>query len=102
MLEVIEKGGTPMAIGFIFNNPGQTQEQYDATVEQLNLAESLPEGWIFHAAGPTKDGWRVVEVWESQEAADTYFQGSLGQVLQNVGVSLGQPDTFTVYNVIAR
>jgi hypothetical protein len=102
MLEVIEKGGTPMAIGFIFNNPGQTQEQYDATVEQLNLAESLPEGWIFHAAGPTKDGWRVVEVWESQEAADTYFQGSLGQVLQNVGVSLGQPDTFTVYNGIAR
>jgi quinol monooxygenase YgiN len=102
MLEVIEKGGTPMAIGFIFNNPGQTQELYDATVEQSNLAESLPEGWIFHAAGPTKDGWRVVEVWESQEAADSYFQGRLGQVLQNVGVSPGQPETFTVYNVIAR
>ncbi len=91
-----------MAIGFIFNNPGQTQEQYDAAVEQLNLAESLPEGWIFHAAGPTEDGWRVVEVWESQEAAEAYFQGNLGQVLQNVGVSLSQPDTFTVYNVIAR
>ena len=91
-----------MAIGFIFNNPGQAQEQYDAAVDQLNLAESLPEGWIFHAAGPTEDGWRVVEVWESQEAADAYFQGRLGQVLQDVGVSLGQPGTFTVYNVIAR
>jgi hypothetical protein len=91
-----------MAIGFIFNNPGQTQEQYDTVVEQLNLAESLPEGWIFHAAGPTEDGWRVVEVWESQEAADAYFQ-ELGPVLQDVvGVSLSQPDTFTVYNVIAR
>jgi quinol monooxygenase YgiN len=91
-----------MAIGFIFNNPGQTQEQYDAAVEQLNLAQSQPEGWIFHAAGPTEDGWRVVEVWESQEAADAYFQGRLGQVLQNVGVSLGQRDTFTVYKIIAR
>ena len=91
-----------MATGFIFNNPGQTQEQYDAAVEQLNLAQSLPEGWIFHAAGPTEDGWRVVEVWESQEAADAYFQGSLGQVLQNLGVSLGKPDTFPVHNVIAR
>ncbi len=91
-----------MAIGFIFNNPGQTQEQYDAVVEQLNLAESQPEGWIFHAAGPTEDGWRVVEVWESQEAADAYFQGRLGQVLQNEKVSPGQPDTFTVYNIIAR
>jgi quinol monooxygenase YgiN len=91
-----------MAIGFIFNNRGQAQEQYDAAVEELNLAESLPEGWIFHAAGPTEDGWRVVEVWESQEAADAYFQGRLRQVLQNVGVSPSQPDTFTVYNVIAR
>ena len=91
-----------MAIGFIFNNLGQTQEQYDAAVEQLNLEESLPEGWIFHAAGPTEDGWRVVEVWESQEAADAYFQGRLGQVLQNVGVSVGQPHTFTVYKIIAR
>jgi quinol monooxygenase YgiN len=91
-----------MAIGFIFNNPGQTQEQYDAAVEQLNLAESLPEGWIFHAAGPTEGGWRVVEVWESQEAADAYFQERLGQVLQNVGVSLDKPDSFRVYNVIAR
>ena len=91
-----------MAIGFIFNNPGQTQEQYDAAVEQLNLAQSLPEGWIFHAAGPTEDGWRVMEVWESQEAADAYFQGRLGQVLQNLGVSLGEPDTFPVHNVIVR
>ena len=91
-----------MAIGFIFNNPGQTQEQYDAAVEQLNLAQSLPEGGIFHAAGPTADGWRVVEVWESQEAADAYFEERLGQVLQNLGVSLGRPDTFPVHNVIAR
>lgn len=29
-------------------------------------------------------------------------RGGLEQVLQNEGVSLGQPDTFTVYNVIAR
>jgi hypothetical protein len=43
-----------------------------------------------------------VEVWESQEAADAYFQGRLGPVLQNVGVTPGQPDTFTVHNVIAR
>ena len=91
-----------MAIGFIFNNPGETQEQYDTAVEQLKLAESLPEGWIFHAAGPTADGWRVVEVWESQEAADAYFEGRLGQVLQNLDVSLGRPDTFPVHNVIVR
>ena len=33
-----------MAIGFIFNNPGQTQEQYDAAVEQLNLAQACQRG----------------------------------------------------------
>ncbi len=89
-----------MAIGFIFNNPGQTQEQYDAVVEQLNLAESLPEGWIFHAAGPTEDGgWRVVEVWESQEALQQFFAGQLGSALQKAGVE-GQPRIFEIVNTM--
>jgi hypothetical protein len=33
-----------MAIGFIFNNPGQTQEQYDSAVEQLNLGRVCKVG----------------------------------------------------------
>ena len=88
-----------MAIGLIFNNPGVTQEQYDAVVAQLNLAEDPPAGDIFHAAGPTEDDWRVVEVWESQEAADAFFRERLGQALQNAGIPQPQIERWSVHNV---
>ena len=32
------------------------------------LPEATPEGLIVHAAGPTDEGFRIIEVWESQEA----------------------------------
>ena len=86
-----------MAIGFIFNNPGQTQEQYDAAVEQLNLAESLPEGWIFHAAGPIDGGWRVVDVWESQQAFDIFLGERLREAMSNAGMPSPEVATWPVY-----
>jgi hypothetical protein len=44
-------------------------------------------------------GW-VVEVWESQEAADAYFEGETWASPKKRRCVVGQPDTFTVYNVI--
>ena len=32
------------------------------------LSESAPAGLILHAAGPTDEGFRIVGVWESEEA----------------------------------
>jgi hypothetical protein len=30
-------------------------------------------GFIAHGAGPSPDGWRVFEIWESQQAATEFF-----------------------------
>lgn len=32
------------------------------------LEGSTPAGLILHAAGPTDEGFRIIEVWESEEA----------------------------------
>lgn len=32
------------------------------------LREATPEGLILHAAGRTDEGFRIVEVWESEDA----------------------------------
>lgn len=32
------------------------------------LSESAPAGLVLHAAGPTDEGFRIVGVWESEEA----------------------------------
>jgi hypothetical protein len=35
----------------------------------------VADGFVSHAGGPHPDGgWRVVEVWESEEAATTWFE----------------------------
>jgi quinol monooxygenase YgiN len=84
----------------IFNVPGGTQEQYDAVLEQLNLSGNMPPGGISHAAGPIEGGWRVVEVWESEEAADAFFREQLDQALRNAGVPEPQLETWTVYKTL--
>ena len=43
-----------------------TWERYDRFAARLR--EAVPEGLILHAAGPTDEGFRIVQVWESEEA----------------------------------
>ena len=43
---------------------------------------------LYHVAGPSANGWCVVEVWESQEAADRYFQQGLGKALQEANITI--------------
>ncbi|MEO6397847.1 MAG: hypothetical protein ABIP13_05220 [Tepidiformaceae bacterium] len=50
-------------------------------------------------AGPTADGWRVAEVWESQEAADSFFEKTLGAALQRANIS-ARPDVIPAYNIM--
>src|SRR4051794_18662838 len=90
----------PMALGLLMNFPGATQEQYDAAMAQLNLSGRMPPGGISHAAGPTDEGWRVVDVWESQEAFDTFLHERLYPAMQNAGLPRPQVDTWPVYSIL--
>ena len=54
-----------MAVALILDLPGVTEAQY-ASARGM-LGEVLQPGNLVHVAGPTEDGWRVVEVWESPD-----------------------------------
>src|SRR6185436_11891229 len=58
--------GAAMAICVIFEAPGMTQAQYDQVPNEV-AGDRPPEGSLSHVAGPTENGWYVVETWESQE-----------------------------------
>jgi hypothetical protein len=88
---------TPVAIGMIIDFPGGTQEQYEAVLEQLNLGGRMAPGGIFHAAGPIDGGWRVVDVWESQQAFDILLGERLEQALRNAGMPSPEVATWPVY-----
>jgi len=60
-----------MAVAMMVDNPEGSQEIYDSVRERLGLEK--PAGGIFHAAGPSPNGgWRVIEVWESEEDAKAF------------------------------
>lgn len=43
------------------------------------LAGPIPAGLIVHAAGPTEEGFRMVGVWESEEAWRSFLADRLGE-----------------------
>ena len=89
-----------MALMFLFEFPGGRQEQFDQVLEKLQLGGKSPPGQIFHVEGPMEGGWRVVDVWESQEAIDKFFQGKLGQALQEAGITAPQPQIWPVHLIL--
>ena len=88
-----------MSVGLIFNASGVTQAQYDQVQAELHPDKKAPAGMLFHAAGPGVNGWRVVEVWESQEAADSYFKNTLGAALQKANIAV-RPEVFPVHSTM--
>lgn len=89
-----------MLIAMLVDNPEGTQEIYDKVREQLGLEK--PAGGIFHVAGPSPNGgWRVIEVWESEEDANRFFKERLEPALKAAGALTGpppQPQFWPVHN----
>lgn len=55
---------------------------WDAYLERVEaIGAPLPEGLLVHVAGPTDEGFRVIEVWESQAAWERFRDERLAEVL---------------------
>ena len=79
-----------MPIAMLVDNPEGSQEIYDQVREQLGLER--PAGGIFHVAGPSPNGgWRVLEVWESEEDAKRFVTDRLRPAFEAVGAPAPPP-----------
>ncbi len=72
--------------------PGATEDQYKATIAVVHPPEGLPDGQIYHAAGPTDGGILIAAVWESKEDADRFVQEKLLPSMPVDGGFAGQPE----------
>ena len=66
-----------MTYGVLHHFPGGTQENYEASIAAVHPTDGLPDGQIFHAAGPSADGWTIVAIHESQQSWETFRDGIL-------------------------
>lgn len=97
-----------MAVGMLFDAPAGSQALYEALTEKAfgSLQPSTaPEGLIIHTAGPLLDGgWRVFDVWESEEAFWRFFDAQLLPAAQDLGQEppSARPEFFPIHNMIGK
>src|SRR5437763_15277314 len=84
-----------MAIGALFEAAGFTQDQYDAVAAEVG--QEPPQGCLYHISGPIEGGWRVIEVWESEEDQRRFQAERLNPALEAVGVERVTPAFFAVH-----
>lgn len=87
--------------------PGFTREQYEESVRRLtggkdrltSRADWPVEGLIAHIAGEGPEGFRVVDVWESREALDS-FGAHLMPIFGEIGVT-GEPEIYETHTFVS-
>lgn len=88
-----------MSIAVILEFPDVTQEQYETAGSVLG--DPRTHGALVHIAGPMEGGWRVVEVWPSQEAVQGFFGSEIAQrAFQTAEIPPVQPTIFPVHVLI--
>jgi len=61
--------------------PGLTQEGYDHLAAALLPIMRSTDGFIAHAAGPVDGGFRVTELWESEDAHTRWFDAHVAPTM---------------------
>jgi hypothetical protein len=96
-----------MPVILVQHGPTLTQERYEEAVRRVTGGD-LPlrtpadwpvEGLLVHAAGQGEGGFRVVDVWESEEAAGR-FGTILGPILQELGVT-DMPEIYPAHTFVS-
>jgi hypothetical protein len=95
-----------VAVPIVHVHEGLTQEQYEESVRRLAGKERMesPADWpvpglLDHIPGEGEKGFRVVDVWESQEAVDA-FAAQLMPILEEFGVQ-GRPEVYPTHTYVS-
>ncbi len=90
-----------MSVAMLIDNPTGSQETYEALRAKLEV--DGPIGGVAHIAGPSPTGgWRVIEIFESTEAASRFlrerFAPALAELSENG--SPPEPQFWPVHSVL--
>jgi hypothetical protein len=91
-----------MPVAVIIDLPGGTEQGYEQVTATLFPKGELPEGWLVHVAGPTENGWRVVNVVPSQEEFEAFARETLLPATKEVGDGPPQLAFFPVHRLIRK
>lgn len=96
-----------MAVVAVFQGPTLTREKYEASVRELTGGRSRVEkpsdwpveGLLLHVAGETASGFRVIDVWQSEEAFRRFGE-ALAPIMARLGLE-EQPEVYSVHTLVS-
>jgi hypothetical protein len=96
-----------MPVVAVFQSPSLTQEKYEQSVVKVSGGKSRVEspadwpveGLLAHIAGQSPSGFRVVDVWESEEAVQRFAE-TLIPILREAGVE-GEPEVYSTHTFVS-
>jgi hypothetical protein len=93
-----------MAYCAIIDNPEAGQEQFEQVKVSLRDTGAFPPaGQRLLIAGPAETGWRVISVWDSEEAFERFYVEGLPGACSSAGVPCDRMTrtTFEVQTLVA-
>ncbi len=94
----------PASAVLIFHDvKGMTPEQYETIIQDLTKVNAFGlKAQLFHACFKTPEGLKVVDIWESPEALQS-FAGTLIPILTKVfGAAPPPPAVYGLYNYVSK
>lgn len=96
-----------MPVVLVHQGPTLTRERYEEAVKRLTGGKRRlqsptdwpVEGLLVHAAGQAAGGFRVVDLWASEEAAGR-FGMIIGPILQEIGV-IDMPEVYPAHTFVS-
>ena len=88
----------------IIENPDAGEEQFEQVKAYLRDTGAFPpEGQRLLIAGPAKQGWRVISVWDSEEALERFYTEALVAALTATSIHYDRMTrmTFEVQTLVA-
>jgi hypothetical protein len=89
-----------MPVLVIAKAPGVTADQDQALIDALSLKSDQPRGAEFRLAGPSSGGRRIISLWESREAFDTFLRDRLAPALERAGRELPEFEYWPIETVM--
>jgi hypothetical protein len=96
-----------MAVVAVFQGATLTRERYEASIRELTGGRSRVEkpsdwpveGLLLHVAGETASGFRVIDVWQSEEAFRRFGE-ALAPIMAKLGLE-EQPEVYSVHTLVS-
>lgn len=89
-----------MAVLAVFTGKGITKKMYEALRSEVKWEKKHPKGVLVHSSSFDEKGdLRVVDVWESPEAMDAFFESRLMPAMQKLKIPAPAAEVHLLHNL---